>query len=473
MTPITFGTDGWRGIIAEDFTFANLERAAQATARFWSLNPVPQTQSLVVVGYDRRFLSDEFARRTCCILAANGFRVVLTSVPTPTPVVSFSVKNLNAIGGIMITASHNPPAFNGFKIKGHFGGSAGPELCKQVEALVDLSPVKSIPFNQALKEKKVALRNLLPPYYRSVQKQVDFALIAESGLRFAHEALFGVGAGCFEELLKNTRCRVTTLNGAHDPNFGGIHPEPIAANYASSAAYLKKHPHDVCLVTDGDADRIGGMDGRGGELSTHQLICLFLHHLVHNRKEKGRVVKAITTTSMVDRMCRDYGLELIETPVGFKYIGAEMQKGDVLVGAEESGGIGFSGHIPERDGILSGLMLLEMLATEQTGIRTLLHRLERKYGRYRYARKDLDFPREKRTALIEYCIRNPPSKLLHSPLREVKTLDGVKYIAHDESWLMLRSSGTEPVFRIYAEAGSRESAAKLIRAGESLMRKVL
>src|SRR6266704_1813279 len=237
-------------------------------------------------------------------------------------------------------------------------------------------------------------------------------------IRFAHVALFGVGAGCFDEILAGTSCRVTTLNGKHDTFFGGINPEPIEKNYARSSAFLKKHPHDICLVTDGDADRVGGMDGRGNYLSTHQLICLLLHHLVVNRQGSGRVVKALTITSMVDKMCSAHGLELVETGVGFKYIAAEMIKGNVLLGAEESGGIGFPGHIPERDGIAAGLMLLELLATERISINKILARLEKQFGPHYYARIDTHYPLEKRAPLLEFCKNNPPSKLLRSPLAD-------------------------------------------------------
>ncbi|MEW6161586.1 MAG: phosphoglucomutase/phosphomannomutase family protein, partial [Verrucomicrobiota bacterium] len=280
------------------------------------------------------------------------------------------------------------------------------------------------------------------------------------------------GAGCFDELLAGTTCQVTTLNAEHDPNFGGINPEPIARNYARSAAYLKKHPHDLCLVTDGDADRVGGMDGRGNPLSTHQIICLLLHHFLVNRHGKGRVVKALTTTSMVDKMCAAFGLELVETGVGFKYICAEMLKGNVLLGFEESGGIGFPGHVPERDGILAGLMLLEMLATERKPLTKLLARLEQEYGPHRYARIDTHFPLEKRAALMDFCKTNPPAKLLRSAVRDVKSFDGVKFIAEDGSWLMLRGSGTEPILRIYAEARSDEDAHKLLQLGTKLTRRV-
>jgi len=301
---------------------------------------------------------------------------------------------------------------------------------------------------------------------------VDFKLVAKSKLRFAHEALFGVGAGCFDQLLAGTTCKVTTLNGRHDPLFGGINPEPIEKNYARSSAYLRKHPHDICLVTDGDADRVGAMDGHGKYLSTHQLICLLLNHLVVNRKGRGRVVKALTTTSMVDKMCAAHGLELIETGVGFKYIAAEMVKGGVLLGAEESGGIGFPGHIPERDGIAAGLMLLELLATERVSVNQLIATLEKKFGPHHYGRIDSHFPLEKRPDLMQFLQKNPPAKLLRSPLAGMKTYDGVKFVAQDSSWLMLRGSGTEPMLRIYAEAKSAAEAQKLLKLGVKLTRQV-
>ena len=468
MAQIKFGTDGWRAVIAVDFTFKNLERVAQATADYWNQHPVPGTEQKVIIGYDRRFLSNEFARDTANVFAGNFFDVVLTDRPTSTPAVSYAVKHQRAVGGVMITASHNPPAFNGFKLKAHFGGSAEPATCQAVEAQLDRSLVRlAIPH-----AKNIALMDIRPAHYAAIKRLVDFKLIARSKLRFAHDPLFGVGAGCFEELLAGTTCRVTTLNANHDPNFGGINPEPVRQNYTRTAAYLQKHPHDLCLVTDGDADRVGGMDGHGGYLSTHQLICLLLHHAFVNRKGKGRMVKALTTTSMVDKMCADYGLPMVETGVGFKYIAAEMIKGGVLLGAEESGGIGFAGHIPERDGLLAGLMLLELLATERRDITKLAAGLEKKYGPHRYARIDAHFPLEKRAALMEYCKTKPPAKLLQSPVADIKSYDGVKYIAKDGSWLMLRGSGTEPILRIYAEARSDAGAQRLLQLGVKITRQV-
>jgi phosphomannomutase len=469
---IKFGTDGWRAVIAEDFTFANVARVAQATADYWSANPVAGTVKKVIVGYDRRFLSDDFARCTAEVFAGNGFAVLLTPEPTPTPSVSFAVKQLRAVGGVMITASHNPPTFNGFKLKSDYGGSSDSETCKAIEGWLDKNPVRTFKLAEGVKAKQIVVKDVRPAHYAALKKLVDFKIIAKSKLRFAHEALFGVGAGCFEQLLAGTTCKVTTLNGAHDPLFGGINPEPIEKNYGRSQAYLRQHPHDLCLVTDGDADRVGGMDGRGNYLTTHILICLLLRHLFVNRGLRGRMVKALTTTSMLDKMCAAYGIELVETGVGFKYICAEMLKGNVLLGAEESGGIGFPGHIPERDGIAAGLMLLEMLAVERKPLNQLIANLEKEFGPHRYGRIDTHFPLEKRGALMDFLNRCPPAKLIRSPLAAVKSADGVKYVAQDGSWLMLRGSGTEPILRIYAEAKADEEVHKLLRMGMQLTKRV-
>ena len=469
---IKFGTDGWRAVIAEEFTFANVARVAQATADHWKANLLADKEEKVIVGYDRRFFSDKFAQTTAEVMAGNGFSVVLTPAPTPTPSVSYAVKSHRAIGGVMITASHNPPGFNGFKLKSHYGGSSDSETCQAVERCLDLQPVRRVALAEGVRSKQIVIKDVRPAHFAALKKLVDFKLIAKSKLRFAHEALFGVGAGCFETILAGTTCKVTTLNGAHDPLFGGINPEPIEQNYGRSQAYLRKHPHDLCLVTDGDADRVGGMDGHGKYLSTHQLICLLLHHLVNNRKGRGRVVKALTTTSMVDKMCAAWNLPLVETGVGFKYICAEMLNGDVLLGAEESGGIGFPGHIPERDGIAAGLMLLELLAVERVSLNRLIARLEKEFGPHEYGRIDAHFPLEKRAALMDYLKANPPAKLLRSPVAEVKGFDGVKFVAADGSWLMVRGSGTEPILRIYAEARSQADAKRLLKLGVTLTTRV-
>ena len=298
---------------------------------------------------------------------------------------------------------------------------------------------------------------------------MDFKLIAKSKLRVAHDALFGVGAGVFETLLAKTSCQVTTLNGEHDILFGGICPEPLPKNYVLGGAQLRRNPHDICLVTDGDSDRIGAMDGRGGPMTNQQVITLLLHHLVRNRGGRGVVTKTFNTTAMVDKMCVAWNLPLTEVGIGFRFIAPELMKPGALFGAEESGSVGFANHIPERDGLAAGLFLLEMLAMEKISVNKIYARLEKEFGPHRYDRYDAHYPLEKRAALMEFLKTNPPKKLLRSPLVKVDSRDGVKFVAEDSTWLMLRGSGTEPVLRIYAEAKSDADVQKLLKLGVSLL----
>ena len=476
VATIKFGTDGWRAVIAEDFTFANVARVAQAAGDFWKSeignrkSEIYRRQPKVVIGYDRRFLSDRFAQITAEVFAGNDFQVILTPEPVPTPCVSFAVKNLRAVGGVMITASHNPPAFNGFKLKSHFGGSSDAGTCQAVESFLDCAPVRSQKFDAARHAGKIALTDIRPAHFAAIKRLVDFKLIAKSKLRVAHDALFGVGAGVFETLLAKTNCRVTTLNGAHDILFGGICPEPLPKNYVLGGAQLRCHPHDICLVTDGDADRIGAMDGRGGPLTNQQVIALLLHHLVRNRGGRGVVTKTFNTTAMVDKMCAAWNLPLTEVGIGFRFIAPEMMKPGALFGAEESGSVGFVNHIPERDGLAAGLFLLEMLAMQKTSVNNLYAQLEKEFGPHRYDRYDAHYPLEKRAALMTSLQANPPQKLLRSPLARVDARDGVKYVAEDSTWLMLRGSGTEPVLRIYAEARSDADVQKLLKLGRARLR---
>jgi len=462
--------------MADDFTFENVALVAQGAADFWKSeigNPkseVFQRQARLVIGYDRRFFSDRFARVTAEVFAGNDFEVILTPEPTPTPAISFAVKNLGAVGGVMITASHNPPIFNGFKLKSHFGGSSGPEECKAVEACLGRTPVRRMKFDEAVQAGKIILADVRLAHYASIKRLVDFKLIANSKLRVAHDALFGVGAGVFEALLKRTSCTVTTLNGKYDVLFGGICPEPLPKNYLLGGAQLRRNPHDICIVTDGDADRIGGMDGRGKPMTNQQVIALLLHHLVRNRGGNGVVTKTYNTTAMVDKMCAAWDLPLKEVGIGFRFIAPELMKAGALFGAEESGSVGFANHIPERDGLAAGLFLLEMLAMEKVSVNKIYARLEKEFGPHRYGRYDAHYPLEKRAALMDSLKANPPGKLLRSRLAKVDARDGVKFVAEDSTWLMLRGSGTEPVLRIYAEARSEGEMQKLLRLGRSMLR---
>jgi phosphomannomutase len=468
MSQIKFGTDGWRAVIAQDFIFANVARVAQATADFWKAeNGKQKTGKKVVIGYDRRFLSDKFAHITAEVFAANDFQVILTSAPTPTPCISFAVKNLGAVGGVMITASHNPPEFNGFKLKSHFGGSSSPEECLGVEKLLDATAPRVATEKSKL---NILVRDIRPPHFAAIKRLVDFKLVAKSKLRVAHDALFGVGAGCFETLLAGTNCTVTTLNGKHDVLFGGICPEPLAKNYLLGGAQLKKNPHDICLVTDGDSDRIGAMYGNGAPMTNQQVIALLLHHLVRNRGGQGTVTKTYNTTAMVDKMCAAWNLPLTEVGIGFCHIAPELMKSGALYGAEESGSIGFANHIPERDGLAAGLFILEMLAMQKISVNKIYAALEKEFGPHCYGRYDAHYPLEKRAALMESLQKNPPAKLLKSKLAKIDARDGVKFVAEDSTWLMLRGSGTEPVLRIYAEAKSAAAMGKLLKLGLSRLR---
>jgi phosphomannomutase len=470
--PVKFGTDGWRGVIADDFTVANVERVAQAAADFWNAFPNPGTEKKIVVGYGRRFLSDEFARRAARVFAANGFHVVLTPEPTPAPSVSLAVRNQRAIGGVVISAGRHAARFNGFSLKSRYGGSAEADTCRAVEHCLDRQPARTSVTEHPRQKKATAIQDLRPAHFQALKKLVDFKRIAQSKLRVAHDAMFGAGAGGFDQLLAGTTCRVTTLNGDHNPLFGGLSPDP-AHGCARTAAFLKHHPHDVCLVTDGDAACVGALDRRGNAVCAQQLACLLLHHSIAHRRGRGHVVKALTATSMLDKMCSANGLEVTETGVGFRSISAEMLKDDVLLGADDSGGIGFPGHLPERDGLAAGLMLLELLATEQVPLDQLVADLHKRFGPHYYGRIETSFPREKRQAVMDFLREHPPKKLIDSPLLDLVTYDGVKFIARDSSWLMLRCSAAEPVLRIYAEAPAKETVGKLLQLGLRLMRKGL
>lgn len=468
--PIKFGTDGWRAVIAEDFTFDNVRAVAQATADYWAANLIPGCAKQVVIGYDRRFLSDEFASASAEVFSGNGFKVILTDCPTPTPAVSYTVLATKSIGGVMITASHNPAKFNGFKLKAHFGGPADSSTCSEIEkVLAGNIAVNRKPLRGSA---NISVQDIKPAYFEAIKAQVDMKLIAASGLRFAHDALFGVGAGCFDEMLKGTTCKVTTINGQHDPLFGGINPEPIEKNYRLGSAYLKQHPHDFCLVTDGDSDRIGAMDGNGNYLSAHEIICLVLRHLVVNRKRSGAMIKAISTTAMVDAMCAAYNIPVKEVCIGFKNVVPEIVKPDALMAGEESGSLGFAGHIPERDGLLAGLFILEMLAMEKRPVTEILAELNAQFGKREYRRIDAHFPLELRDQLLAKFKTAAPESIQGVKLVRVNLLDGVKYLLADDSWLLIRGSGTEPIIRLYAEGRTTANVEALLTFAQNVAEEV-
>jgi phosphomannomutase len=456
---IKFGTDGWRGVIAADFTFANVRRVAQATADFWK-------SGAVIVGYDNRFLSEVYAKLVCEVLAGNGLKAIYTPHAAPTPSVAFAVRDRQLRGAVMITASHNPPEFNGYKLKADYAGPADPELCAAVERCLDQSPVKSVPFDAGVKAGSIQIYDPRPAHVAAVKKIVNLRKIRAAPLRVVVDTMHGSGGTLLEDVLAGGRCRVETIRADRQVLFGGVNPEPIGKNLGALCEAVKKRRAHIGLATDGDADRMGVVDDKGRYVSIQLVFAMLLLHLLRNRKQTGLVVKSLNSTVLIDRICRAHGIAFAEVPVGFKYICEKMRAADVLIGGEESGGMGFQGHIPERDGILANLMLLEMLAVTGKRVSQIAEEIQREFGRSAYDRIDMHYPLELRSRFLEALRNEPPADLLGAKLVEVKTFDGVKYITADGSWLMFRTSGTEPIIRIYSEAASARRVKQLLAWGK-------
>ncbi|MGC8839341.1 MAG: phosphoglucomutase/phosphomannomutase family protein [Anaerolineae bacterium] len=469
---IQFGTDGWRAVISEEFTFANVRLVAQAVAD-WVHETAGDAEPSVAVGFDTRFLSDRYAREVARVLAGNGVRVFLTRADVPTPALSHAVRHLGAAAGVMITASHNPPRYNGFKLKLPCGGPAGSEESRRVEAILRRNQTEGraprlADFGEAEREGRIQRFDPLPAYLGHLAHLVDLERVAASGLRAVVDPMYGSGRGCLAGLLKNLGLPVEELHGEMNPGFGGLHPEPIARNLGAMSARLMGGGWDVGLALDGDADRIGAVDARGRFVDPHCIFALALRYLAGDRGWRGSVVKTLSTTGRIDVLAAQYGLPVRETAVGFHHIRAWMQREEVLIGGEESGGMSILGHIPEGDGILMGLLLLEVLAARRLSLEEALEDLAEEVGRWWYDRRDVPtFPVAK-AVLTRRLVEGAPVALNGQRVQEVSDLDGVKYLLEDGSWLLIRPSGTEPVLRIYAEARSPETVERLLAAGERL-----
>jgi alpha-D-glucose phosphate-specific phosphoglucomutase len=480
--PIHFGTDGWRAVISDSFTFHNLRMVAQAIAdavnsESWN-NDAPLTQTVdprkMVVGFDTRFLSDRYAVEMARVLAANGYTVFLTQSDTPTPALSYAVRNLGAIGGVMITASHNAPRYNGVKLKAAYGGSALSEQCRRVEVYLNDNEERSrgpnlMDFDVARNQGLIQRFNPIPGYYDQLRTLIDFNVIADNPQRVVVDSMYGSGRGVIKGILQGTGCEVQEIRGEMNPGFGGIHPEPIAQYLGALAGAVSTHMGNFGLATDGDADRTGAMDERGNFVDPHKIMTLALRYLVEQRGWCGPVVRTVSTTRMVDRLAANCGQKVYETPVGFNHIADYMLKEDILIGGEESGGISFRGHIPEGDGVLMGLLLVEIVAQSGTTLYELVEDLLQKYGPSFYHRKDLRLSRPvAKATMTNYLTEHAPASLGGEPVTEILTLDGVKYLLKDDSWLLIRPSGTEPVLRLYAEGRSPEMVRALLGYGEQV-----
>ncbi len=464
---ILFGTDGWRGVIAREFTFDNLALVAQATMDY--LYREGLAHKGLVIGYDRRFLSREFAERVAQIAAGNGLSVWLTDDYAPTPAVSWAVHEKRAGAGIMITASHNPAVYNGFKVKEAFGGSARPSTTKALESLVAANlasgrDIKEVLLPEAISSELVTLFDASAGYLAQLGRYVDLNLISKAHIPLVADMMFGAGSGFLKRLLP----QATEIHSDYNPGFGGCPPEPTEEHLTELADLVKSGSYRVGLALDGDADRIGAVDETGSFFSSHMIFTVLLRHLYERKGLRGGVVKTVSTTRMIDLLAEKYGLELFETPIGFKHICELMMANDILMGGEESGGLGVKGHIPERDGILMGLLLLEAMAMSGKGLRQLLNETMDEIGHFYYRRIDLPIGQEAKAQLIVRLNTDSPALIGGLTVSATNFRDGFKFIFADNSWLLIRPSGTEPVLRLYSEAQDPAVVERLLSAAREL-----
>jgi alpha-D-glucose phosphate-specific phosphoglucomutase len=478
--PIHFGTDGWRAVISDTFTFSNLRMVAQAIAdaaasEHWDTSSTPNVDAKkFVVGFDTRFLSDRYAAEVARVLAANGFSVLLAQADAPTPAISYAVKHHNAAGGVMITASHNAPRYNGVKLKAAYGGSALPEECRNVEVYINDNEERArgpnlMDFDKARNLGLIQKFNPLPVYFDHLRTLINADIIADNPQRFVVDSMYGSGRGTIRAFLQGTGCEITEIRGEMNPGFGGVHPEPIGKYLSPLAGALGAGLGSFGLATDGDADRIGAMDERGNFVDPHKIMSLALKYLVEQRGWSGAVVRTVSTTRMIDRLAKRYGLKVYETPVGFNHIADYMMAEDVLIGGEESGGISFKGHIPEGDGPIMGLLLVEIIARSGKTLGQLVDELLTDVGPALYERADLRLSRPvAKKEMTDLLVNQAPAEIGGQKVAEISSRDGVKYIMADDSWLLIRPSGTEPVLRVYAEGRSMQIVKDLLGYGQKV-----
>jgi len=467
MSKIKFGTDGWRAVISDDFTFENVAIVAQAVADFVKAKKSSiYKKRKLVVGYDTRFLSDKYAEIISCVLAANGIKVVLSDIACSTPATCLYIRDKKLTGGVMVTASHNPASYNGIKYKGFFAGSAGSDIIDDIEARLEKTPVKTMFIEDALKKRMVTKVNIMDLQISDIKKFADMKLLKNAKLRVKIDSMNGTGDRYFEKILNGSSIKLDFMNDEVNPGFKGRAPEPNEKHLAELMKIVKKGKFDLGIATDGDSDRVGVVDEKGNMLSGHKVMALLLMHLFEDRGIKGGVIQTVCGTAQINNMCAEYGLKTYETPVGFKYICELMTKKDILVGGEETGGIGFKGYIPERDGFLSALLIMEMIILRKKPLSKIVKEMNKKFGSYVYERADLLFDATKRAQLLRGLKKNPLKKVLNRPVVKLNDADGSKFICDDGSWLLLRLSGTEPKLRVYSETKSKKKSLEYIEFGK-------
>jgi phosphomannomutase len=462
---IRFGTDGWRGVIAGDYTFENVQRCAQGFANY--LLDHGNKAEWVIVGYDQRFQSENFSVACSEVLAANGLRVYLTEGATPTPVISYSVVDKGAAGAVNITASHNPSTDNGFKVRDSNGGAIAPEGLKEIESAIpgNAADVKRIPFKDALETGKVVHFNPNPAYLSQIHKLVDIQGIKDEGLKVLVDPMWGNGAGWFPNLLNGSATQVEEIHNVRNPIFPEMsRPEPIPPNVDVGLRETVARQADVLIITDGDADRLGIGDENGEFIDQLRAFALLAYYLLEVRGERGPIVKTLSTTTMLNKLGKIYGVPVIETGVGFKYVAPAMMENNALIGGEESGGYAFRGHVPERDGILAGLYILDLMVKLKKKPSHLIEELFSKVGSHYYDRIDTRFTGDANQRK-ERILEAKPATIGGFPVERFDTTDGFKYDLGDAGWLLIRFSGTEPIIRVYTETTDKSRVQAILDDG--------
>jgi phosphomannomutase len=461
MTSIAFGTDGWRGIIAEDFTFANARIVAHAIVRY--VVRAEDARKGVLIGYDHRFASDRFASAVAETISATGTPVWLTDKPCPTPAISLLVRQRRAAGGIVITASHNPYRWNGIKYKASYGSSALPSIVAQIENELRKVLSEDVP---PLPPRKDLIQPLEPraPYLDTIEKLVDWQRLRDSKFRFLCDPMYGSAAGLLYELFTRNGVPCDEIRATRDPRFAGIHPEPIEPHIEAARQAVRAGKFDAAFCADGDGDRIGAIDRDGSFVNPHQILALLVWHLAGTRNLPGDIAKTFSVTKLIDKLATKFGRKLHEVPIGFKYICELMLEQNILIGGEESGGIGTSLYLPERDATLSALLLAELMAWHGKSLGELLRTLHSEFGEFHYGRVDLDVKPGQKEKAIAYFSGAKLKKLLDFPVTRREDLDGNKLYLGEIGWVLVRTSGTENLLRLYSETSKQETTRRVLSA---------
>jgi alpha-D-glucose phosphate-specific phosphoglucomutase len=462
---IKFGTDGWRAIMCDTFNFANVRLVVQAIAKY--LLDSGKAAKGVVIGHDARFLAERFAEEAAKVMISNGIKVYMLPEDAPTPVVAYAVTLWQSAGAVMFTASHNPPEYNGIKYIPEYAGPASTDITAAIEKNLNQAiavKVESVDLALAKRQGQLEFIDPRPQYFQHISELVDFDAIRQSGLKIVCDPMYGSGRHYLPDILQAKGCKVEVIRGHRDPLFGGGLPEPTAVELVPLADEVRASGSHLGLATDGDADRFGVIDGSGRYITPNQVITLLLVHLVEHRGYEGAVVRTVATTHLLDRLAEKYDLELIETPVGFKYICEKMRNQPVIIGGEESGGLSIGTHIPEKDGILANLLVAEMQAVRQKHLSQVLNEVMADVGSVYSRRVDLRYPDEKKASLVRDLVTNPPKMVAGRGLAQITDIDGAKLILADGSWFLVRPSGTEPLLRIYIESDSEEALQEIEEA---------